>query len=67
MAGGVMTTGLRQMIQGEPVQMTQQVFKRSIGGGRKKIARLVPGVADLTQRGTSTSGIFGAASPPTSR
>ena len=64
-----MTTGLRHIV-GEPLQVTrlatQQGFHRVIGG-IGKIVRHLPGVADMSQRPRIASGVFGAASPPTSR
>ncbi len=67
MAGGVMTTGLRNIVPcGDPLRMNHQGFHRLIGG-KRKIVRPLPDVADLAQLAAIESGIFGAASPPTSR
>ena len=69
MEGGVMTTGLRHIV-GEPLRatrlVTQQGFHRVIGGAGK-IVRHLPGALNLSQRRRIASGVFGAASPPTSR
>lgn len=67
MEGGVMTTGLRQIVLGgQPLRMLQSKFHRTICSQGAIVWRM-PTLAKRQGLAAEMIGLFGAASPPTGR